>query len=140
MYELRRCLASKEACIERACEADVGGALDEGAAIGEDREGIGRVFKTEQQAIRADLAERCETFAEGDEVQGTVVFVDLDGVTAAEGDVGALLARERAEDSPAADLAVETRLDGRNLRTVACPEIEGEQRPSHEMGLMGEEL
>ena len=53
-------LAADEAGVERAGEADVGGALDEGAAVGEDGEGVGGVGEAEEQAVGADGAEGLE--------------------------------------------------------------------------------
>jgi hypothetical protein len=46
-----------------------------------------------------------ETVAHGDEVDGAVMLVDLDGVSAAEGDVRAAFAGEMGEDALAADIA-----------------------------------
>ena len=44
-----------EAGIEGAREGDVGGALDEGAAVGKDGEGVGRALKAQQQATVSPL-------------------------------------------------------------------------------------
>ena len=48
----------------------------------------------------------CEAGAQGGEVDGAVVLVDLHGVAAAEGDVGAVPAGEVGEDALAADFAI----------------------------------
>ena len=104
-----RGLAADEAGVEGAGEAGVGGALDEGAAVGEDGEGVGRVGEAEEEAVGAcvlNLAEALETGFQLGEIQGVVVLVDLDGVAAAEGDVGALVSGEGAEDALVADFAV----------------------------------
>ena len=53
-----------------------------------------------------DVAVGEEAVAHGGEVDGAVVLVDLDGVAAAEGDVGAAFAGEVGEDALAADGAV----------------------------------
>ena len=52
---------------------------------------------------------------EGQEVDGAVVFVDLDGVAAAESDVGAADPGEVVELAEAADLAIGPRDGGRYL-------------------------
>ncbi len=138
--------ATEEASVEGAGEAGVGGALDEGAAVGEDGEGVGRVGEAEEEAVGADVAEGLEAGLQGGEVDGVVVLVDLDGVAAAEGDVRALLAGEMAEEALATDFAVGARGGGGDLGAGEgvvgrCgPEVEGEQGAAHEMGLAGEEL
>ena len=78
-----------EAGIEGAGQSDVGGALDETAAVGEEGEGVWAAAELEQQPILSDVAVRAEPFGGGGEVDGAVMLVDLDGVAAAEGDVGA---------------------------------------------------
>ena len=92
-----------EAGVEGAGEGDVGGALDETAAVGEEGEGVGRAFEAEEEVVEADFSVGEEAGAHGGEVYGAVVLVDLDGVAAAEGDVRAALAGEMREDALAAD-------------------------------------
>jgi hypothetical protein len=92
-----------------------------------------------------------EAGAEGGEIDGAMVLVDLDGIAAAESDVGAVLAGEVGEGLPAAYLAAGTRRGGGDLGAVQVfaalrrqegrtPEVEGEQGAAHEMRLAGEEL
>src|ERR1700723_4306672 len=45
-----------EAGVEGAGEGDVGGALDEGAAVGEESEGVGWAFEAEEKIVEADGA------------------------------------------------------------------------------------
>ena len=106
---------AEEAGVEGAGEAGVGGALDEGSAVGEDGEGVGRVGEAEEVAVGADDSEGLEAGLERGEVEGVEVLMDLDGVAAAEGDVGALVSGEVAEDSLAADFAVGARGAGVDL-------------------------
>ena len=137
-----------EAGVEGAGEGDVGGALDDGAAVGEEGEGVGAAAEAEEEVVGAevlDVGVGGEAGAQGGEVDGAVVLVDLDGVAAAEGDVGAVAAGEVGEDALAADFAVGARGGGGDLGAVECaaggvPEIEGEQGAAHEVGLAGEEL
>ena len=56
-----------------------------------------------------------EAGLEGGEVDGAVMLVNLDGVAAAEGDVGAACAGEVGEDALAADLAIGARRAGGDL-------------------------
>ena len=66
-----------------------------------------------------------------------VVLVDLDGVAAAEGDVGALVSGEGAEDALAADFAVGARGGGVDFGAGVGPEVEGEEGAAHALGLVG---
>ena len=81
-----------EAGVEGAGESDVGGALDEAAAVGKEGEGVGRAFEAEEEVVIANGTMGDEAVAHSGEVDGAVVLVDLDGVAAAEGDVGAAFA------------------------------------------------
>ncbi len=100
--------------------ADVGGALDEGAAVREDGEGVGGVGEAEQKTVGADGAEGSKAGFERCQVDGVMVLVDLHGVAAAEGDVGALLAGECAEDALATDFAAGAGVTGGDLGVRQC--------------------
>ena len=133
-----------EAGVEGAGEGDVGGALDEGAAVGEEGEGVGAAAEAEEEVVEAEVVDvgvGSEAGAHGGEVDGAVVLVDLDGVAAAEGDVGAAFAGEVGEDALAADGAVGVGVGGADfaMRSL-CPEVEGEEGAAHEVGLAGEEF
>jgi len=97
---------ANESGVEGAGEGDVGSALDEGAAVGEEGEGVGRTVEAEEESVEADGTVRGEAVAHGGEVDGAVVLVDLDGVATAEGDVRAAFAGEVREDAMGADGAV----------------------------------
>jgi len=111
--------------------------------------------ETEEEVVAAEVCNvgmAGEAVAQGVEVDGTVVFVDLDGVSSAEGDVGAVLAGDVSEDALAADLAVGAGGVGGDFGVVqiaiafglpvadGVPEVEGEEGAAHEMRLAGEEL
>lgn len=83
-----RSLRTDEAGVKGAGESDVGCALDDGAAIGEESEGMGRTLEAEKEVIETDVAMGCEAIAHGIEIYGTVVLVDLNGVASTEGNVG----------------------------------------------------
>ena len=133
-------LGADEAGVEGAGESDVGGALDEAAAVGEEREGVGWALETEEEVVETDGAVGEEAFAHGWEVDGAVVLVNLDGVAAAEGDVGAAFACEVSEDALAADGAGWVGGAGVDLAALVSPEIKAEEGAAHEVGLVGEEL
>jgi hypothetical protein len=58
-------------------EGYVGCALNEGAAIGEKRDGVGRSLKTEKEVVEADGAVGRETVAHSSKVYRAMVFVNL---------------------------------------------------------------
>ncbi len=101
---------------------------------------MGRVLEAEEEVVIADGTVGEETVAHGGEVDGAVVLVDLDGVAAAEGDVGAAFAGQMGEDALAADGAGGVRGAGVDLASLIAPEVEGEEGAAHEVGLVGEEL
>lgn len=70
-----------EAGVEGAREGDIGGALDEGAAVGKESEGVWAAFEAEEKFIEAqvvDVGVRREAVVHGSEVYGAVMLVDLD--------------------------------------------------------------
>ena len=102
-------LGTDEACVEASCVGGVGGSLDDGAAVSEDGDGVLAAAEAKEKIVAAEVAEvgvEGETFAEGGEVDGAVVLVDLDGVASAEGDVRAAFAGEMGELALGADGAV----------------------------------
>ena len=133
-------LAADEAGVEGAGEAGVGGALDEGAAVGEDGEGVGGVGEAEEEAVGSYVPRGLRRDSSSVEVEGVVVLVDLHGVAAAEGDVRALVSGEVAEDALVADFAVCAGGGGVDFGAGGWPEVEGEQGAAHEVGLVGEVL
>ena len=67
--------------VERARDGDVRCALNDGAAVGEDGDGVRASAKAEQQIVGAqvgDLFIGGEARTHGGEVHGPVMFVDLD--------------------------------------------------------------
>ena len=72
---------------------------------------------------------------------GPVMLVDLDGVAAAERDVGACGSGEMGKAvTMMADGAVGVGRGGLELGAGIQPEIEGQEGPAHEVGLAGEEF
>ncbi len=67
-----------ESGVERPCQGDIRGSLDDGAAVGEQGEGVGWPLKAKEEIVEADDAVGGKAGAHGGEVDGTVVLVDLD--------------------------------------------------------------
>ena len=107
---------------------------------------MGRSLETEEEVVETDGSMRGEAGTHGGEVYRTMVLVDLDGVAAAERDVGPTLSGEVGELAESADGAAGTWGGGVDLAAVdACvgvwgPEVEGEEGSAQEMGLAGEEF
>ena len=112
-----------ETGVEGAGNGDVSGALDEGAAVGKEGEGVGWAFEAEEQVVETDGAVGDEAVAHGGEVYGAMVLVDLYGVAAAEGDVRTAFAGQMREDPVGADGTVGVGCAGVDLTAVVCPEI-----------------
>ncbi len=142
-------LRTDEAGVEAAGVGGVGGALNDSASVGEDGDGVLAAAEAEEEIVAAEVMEvgvEGEAVAEGGEVDGAVVLMDLYGVAAAEGDVGAAFAGEVGEDALAADGAVGIGVGGADLGLVdasGCgrgPEVEGEEGAAEEMVLVREDL
>jgi len=98
------------------------------------------MFEAKKEVVEADGAVGLEASAHGGEVDGAVVLVNLDGVSAAESDVRAAFAGEVREDALVADGAGGVGGAGIDLAALVCPEIIGKESAAHEVGLVGEEL
>ena len=133
-------LRADEAGVEGAGDNSVGSTLDDGAAVGEEGEGVGGTVEAEEEIVVADAAVGGEAGAHGGEVDGAVVLVDLDGVAAAEGDVGTAFASEVGKDPLAADGAGGVGGGGGDLAPFVGPKIVREESAAHEVRLVGEEF
>ena len=138
-----------EAGVEAAGESDVRGAVDEGAAVGEEGDGVGAAAEAEQEGVRADVGEvgdGGELVLHGGEVDGAMVLVDLDGVAAAEGDVGAEGSGEVGEVAEVADLAAGARGGGGDFSVIEAggcgglPKFEAKKGSAQEVVLAGEDF
>ena len=83
-------LGSYEAGVEGSGEGLIGGALDEGPAVGKYRYGLGASLETEEEAVVGYFSVGLETALEVCEIYGAMMFVDLYGVSATEGDLRAV--------------------------------------------------
>jgi hypothetical protein len=52
---------------------------------------VGATLETKKKIVEPDVSVRCETIAHGGKIDGPMVFMNLNGVSAAEGDVRTLL-------------------------------------------------
>jgi hypothetical protein len=114
-----------EASVKGTGEGYIGCALNEGAAVGKEGDDVGRTLEPEEEIVKADIAVGCEAVAHLAEVHGAMVLMDLDGVAAAEGDVGAAFASEVGEDALTADRAGWVWPGGADFAAGAGPKIEG---------------
>jgi hypothetical protein len=69
-----------------------------------------------------------------------MMLMNLNGVSAAEGDMRPAFARQVSEFAKIADRAAPARYGARYLGAFRGPEIEREQCSTHERGLMGEKF
>ena len=110
-----------EAGVEGTGEGYIGRSLNEGSTIGKEGDGVGRALEAEQDLVESDVAVGEEAVAHGGEVDGAVMLVDLDGVAAAEGDVGTAFSGEVGEDALATDGAGWVRRGGVYFAAGAGP-------------------
>jgi hypothetical protein len=96
--------------------------------------------EAQEEVVKADEAVWGKAGAHSREIDRAVVLVNLDGVAAAEGDVGASDACEVGEDALTAYGAGGVRTAGVDLAVLVGPEIVREESAAHEMWLVGEEL
>src|ERR1700722_18434160 len=96
--------------------------------------------EAQKEVVKADAAVGGKADTHSREVDRAVVLVNLDGVAAAEGDVGASDACEVGEGALTAYGAGRIGTAGVNLAVLVGPEIVREEGAAHEMWLVGEEL
>ena len=75
--------ASDIAGVQAARDTDVGGALDDRASVRKHGQFIGIDGRTQREFVGSNLGERLEFAGKLGQVDGTVAFVDLDGIAAA---------------------------------------------------------
>ena len=97
-------------------------------------------LEAEEEVIKANGSMGTETVAHSGEVNGAMMFVDLNGVATAEGDVGAAFSSEVREDALAANGATGVWGSGVDLAALVCPEVVTEDGATHEVGLVREEF
>ena len=98
---------------------------------------MGWAVEAEEEIVEADGTVGLEAVTHGGEVDGALVLVDLNGVTAAEGDVRAAFSGQVREDAFAADFAGGVGSAGVDLAPFVGPEVVGEEGSAEEVGLVG---
>ena len=83
-------------------------------------------LEAKKKIVEPDLPVGRKPVAHSGEVDGAVVFVDLDGVSSAKRDVRTALSGEMAEDALPADDAAGARLAGGDFGALTRPQIEGQ--------------
>ena len=102
-------LRPHESGVQAARDGGVGGALDDGAAVGEERQFVGVAPELEHELVVADGAVRLQARGDFVEVNWTLALVDLHGVAPAERDVRASFAGQVNEVALSAGAAILTR-------------------------------
>ncbi len=139
----KRMLGTDETSVEGAGENGVGGALDQGSAVGEDGDRLFAAAKAKQQGVGAevvDLGLASERGLERGKIERALMLVDLDGVASAECDVRARGAGEVVEAALGTDAAVGIGRRRGDFRALVGPEIAGEESAAEEPGLAGKQL
>src|SRR5271163_1891408 len=77
---------SDVAGIEAPCDADVGGALNDGAAVGENHQVVGVEGDAQREFVGANRREFSEATRQLGQIEGPVAFVNLHRVAAAQAD------------------------------------------------------
>src|ERR1700691_2567316 len=98
-------LTSHVARVQAARDGGVGGAFDDGAAVGEEGHFVGVVPEFQDEVVVPDFAVGLEAAVHFGEVDGALAFMYLHGIPAAEGDVRAAFAGEMNEVAVAAGAA-----------------------------------
>src|SRR5579864_4740977 len=111
--------------IETAGYAGIGGALDDGAAIGEDGEFEGIDGSAEREFIGADGSDEGEAAGEILQIDGTMELMDLDGVAAAQADRRAARSVKEFEFSQRAAWAGGIARRQIDLADLARPDVDG---------------
>jgi hypothetical protein len=93
-----------------------------------------------KEVVETNISVGGEAVTHGVEVYGAMVLVDLDGVAAAESDVGTAFSGEVGEDALAADGTGRVWRRGVYFAAGAGPEIEGEEGSAYKIGLASEEF
>src|SRR3569833_2020090 len=133
-------VSSQIAGIDAAGDAGVGGAFDDGAAVGEYGDLVLAIVEAQREFVGAHLAEACEPGGEFRQIEGALALGDLDGVASAEADGRAAAVIEIDELALAARGACGIAGGDRNFTQRSGPEIGGEDFPAHVRGAACEDF
>ena len=119
----RLSLTSYESCIKTSCNRNFRGSFNDRAAVGKQGHLI-RIFpEFQDKLVVPDGTVRLQSLADSGEIEWPCVFMNLDGIAPAQGNVGTSFAREMNKFSPPASSTIEVRFGGRDFRTFVGPKI-----------------
>src|SRR5262249_28896777 len=121
-------LVAHESGVQTSCHGGVRGALDDGPAVGEQRDLVRLAPELQDKVVMLDGAVGLEAPAHLRKIHRPVLLVDLHRVSAAQRNLRPALSGQVDKLMLAADLAAGAGTLGRNLAAVVAPEIEGQQR------------
>ena len=101
----------------------VGGPFDDRAAVGKQRHLVRFVPELEDELVVTHHPVRLESGLHLDEIDGTLLFVDLYGISTAHRDVRTPLTRQVNKIPHTAGTATGTRMGSRNFRSLILPDI-----------------
>ena len=126
--------------VERTRHDGVFGALEDGAAVGEDGHFVRGDAETKKKIILANVFDNgCQPQSESAEIHGPAVFVNLHGIPAAKGDVGLGISSEKREITLRAGAAVRIASHADRLH-VPAPHVAREQPAMKSLWVAREEL
>ena len=126
--------------VEGAGDGGIGGAFEDGAAVGKDGHFVGRDAGAQEEIVAADISDGAgEAMLQLCEIERAGVFVDLNGVAAAHGDVRLGLAFEVGKFVAGAGAAGGIAWDVERLH-MAGPDIAGDEAVMEGFGAAGEEF
>lgn len=137
---LHKNLGADVAGVQGAGGGGIRGALEDGAAVRENGHFVGGDAKAEKEFIVADVGDSgSQTTFQSGQVESAMVFVNLDRIAAAHGDVRLGVAMKVAEIAAGAGAAVwvEGNSDGLEM---AAPDIAGDEAAMQRGGLAGEKF
>ena len=120
-------LAADETGVEAAGNGGIGGAFDDGAAVGEEGHLVGGVPEFQDEVIVADRAVGLKAEAHLCEVDRALALMDLHGIPAAQRDVRTSLPGKMNEISFAASATPKAWLGSGYFGMLVGPDIERKQ-------------
>ena len=109
----------------------VGGPFDDCAAVGKQRHLVWFVPELEDELVVTHHPVRLESGLHLGEIDGTLLLVDLYGISAAHRDVGTPFTRQVNKIPHTAGTATGTRIGSSNFRALVSPDIPRKEGPPH---------
>ena len=122
-------LASYVARVQTAGDGGVGGAFDDGAAVGEESYLVGVVPEFQDEIVVTHYAVRLKATVHGGEVDRALALMNLHGISATQRDMRAGFASEMDEIALATRAATGARFDRGDFGVLVGPDVEGKESP-----------